>query len=104
MGGIIPPIVAKKSIIMSRKNRQNRASRATARCGTPSRHRYLDTPLWLVLYWIDLAIATSGFLRRRSLLRLRNSLLDFLSVPCGAVWEVHLNPKKKVGSYAHENR
>ena len=57
-------------------------------------HGKMCTPLWLVLYWIDLAILTSGYFSRRRLLRLRNDLLTFLDVQTGSAWEVGVYNKQ----------
>lgn len=80
---------------MSRKRFSPRVSFASASRDSSSRSRYLDTPLWLLLYWIDLSIVSSGFIRRRSLLRLRNQILSFLDMPSGDIWEVHVKSNKK---------
>lgn len=85
---------------MSRKNRHSRVCRASDKSETlsrPNRQKvtWRDIPLWLFLYHLDMEICASGFIRRRSLLRVRNFILGFYSVPSGSEWEVRYNAKER---------
>lgn len=80
---------------MSRNRTKSRVRNACGKPQSMSRHNCLDTPVWLLLYYLDIEIVNSGYFRRRWLLRVRNLILWLIGSPCGDIWSVHVPKQNK---------